>query len=629
MLWYDYPTAPGPSSSTTKEPMRAADPPPQKNLLLVEDEALLAFSTARRLAAHGYAVSTASSGEEAVAKACSTPPIDLVLMDINLGAGMDGTEAAQIILQERDIPVVFLSSHSEPEVVEKTEKITSYGYVVKGSDTTVLLASIQMAFKLHAAHLSNRAQQQALEAAYATLQQSEARVRASEERFRLLFENMTTGFALHEMIYDEQGRPVDYRYLEANPAFEALTGLRVAGLPGKTVRQILPNIEQDWIEIYGEVAQTGRPLSYTNYVAELKRTYDVRAFSPAKDQFAVIFSDITERQQAEDNLKELEQRYRRLFETIGDAILIHTAGGQILDCNPAACTLLGYSREELLALNGRSLLPEDFTRQNAAKLPDMLAGSATVIESVYHHKDGQWIPIEGIGKVIEFGGQPAFLVAARDIRARKQREVEMQRLVEEKNTLLSEIQHRIKNSLAQISSLVMLEQERAAHPETRTVLVELNSRVASLANLYGLLANSPDMRQIQLDQYLETIARGLVQSYLDAQVDLRLELVCDRVTVDVRRATAFGLILNELLTNAIKYAFPDGGAGCVWVGLSCGEGQVRLEVANDGRPLPADFDLGSTQGLGLQIVQVMAAQLRGTVTYRQDGRTAFVVTAPV
>jgi CheY-like chemotaxis protein len=127
-----------------------------KTILLVEDEAIIALTEKMTLEKYGYRVITARTGEEAVATVEKTPAIDLILMDINLGTGIDGTEAAAIILRQRDIPVVFLSSHTEPEVVAKTEKITSYGYVVKDSSGTVLDASIKMAFKLFEAKIKEK-----------------------------------------------------------------------------------------------------------------------------------------------------------------------------------------------------------------------------------------------------------------------------------------------------------------------------------------------------------------------------------------------------------------------------------------------------------------------------------------
>ena len=138
------------------------DPATPKTILLVEDEYLLAALEKAILERNCYRVTIASNGEKAVKAVEGDPGIDLVLMDINLGAGIDGTEAARRILALRDIPLAFLSSHTEPEVVETTEGITSYGYIVKNSGETVLVASVKMAFKLHEARLRERAHGESL-----------------------------------------------------------------------------------------------------------------------------------------------------------------------------------------------------------------------------------------------------------------------------------------------------------------------------------------------------------------------------------------------------------------------------------------------------------------------------------
>jgi len=156
-----------------------------KTILLVEDEALIALQEARLLQKEGYTVIQAYTGEEAVAVVKGTQSaIDLILMDINLGAGMDGAQAAQEILKEQDIPIVFLSAHTEPEVVEKTEKITSYGYVVKNTGATVLAASIKMAFKLHAAHQALRGANESLSLEIAERKQAEEKLRTSEANLK-------------------------------------------------------------------------------------------------------------------------------------------------------------------------------------------------------------------------------------------------------------------------------------------------------------------------------------------------------------------------------------------------------------------------------------------------------------
>jgi two-component system CheB/CheR fusion protein len=154
----------------------------------------------------------------------------------------------------------------------------------------------------------------------------------SEQRYRQLFENLTVGFGLHEMIYDEAGRAIDYRFLELNPAFERLTGLPRALAVGKTVKQIIPNIEQHWVDTYARVVETGQPIAYENYVAELQRYFDVWAFRPEPGKFATIFSDITARKKAEEILLRNEK-----LETV--SVL---AGGIAHDFNNLLSGLFGY-----------------------------------------------------------------------------------------------------------------------------------------------------------------------------------------------------------------------------------------------------------------------------------------------
>ncbi|MCU0292013.1 MAG: PAS domain S-box protein [Thermoanaerobaculaceae bacterium] len=129
-------------------------------------------------------------------------------------------------------------------------------------------------------------------------------LRDNEERYRTLFERMTEGFALHEIIVDDHGVPYDYRFLELNPAFERLTGLERVAVLGKTVREVLPGIEPRWIETYGTVALSGQPVQIEEHAAALGKTYEVRAYSPRHGQFAVLFTDITERKRSEVELRE-------------------------------------------------------------------------------------------------------------------------------------------------------------------------------------------------------------------------------------------------------------------------------------------------------------------------------------
>ncbi|MDD3877668.1 MAG: PAS domain S-box protein [Bacteroidales bacterium] len=131
---------------------------------------------------------------------------------------------------------------------------------------------------------------------------SQSALSESEEKYRLLFENITQGFALHEIILDDKGQAIDYMYVSANPAFEQLTGIDVKNITGKRITELMSNIEPYWIDTFGKVAINGYPIHYENYASDLDKYYDTWVFSPQKGQFAVIFSDITERKQAENTI---------------------------------------------------------------------------------------------------------------------------------------------------------------------------------------------------------------------------------------------------------------------------------------------------------------------------------------
>lgn len=141
-------------------------------------------------------------------------------------------------------------------------------------------------------------------------------LRDSEQRYRALFNSMTEGFALHEVICDQVGRPYDYRFLEINPAFEMLTGLKRDEVIGRTHNELMPDDDPKWNRLYGEVALTGTPVRFDNYSPVLKRHYEVYAYRPAPGQFAVIFTDITDRKRDEDALRESVQRVRTKLHSI-------------------------------------------------------------------------------------------------------------------------------------------------------------------------------------------------------------------------------------------------------------------------------------------------------------------------
>ncbi len=176
-------------------------------------------------------------------------------------------------------------------------------------------------------------------------------VQESEEKYRLLITQMHQGMALHEVVKDEEGSVIDYRFLEVNESFLKHTGL-TRDIIGKTVLDVLPNTESFWIERFGRVATTGEPDHFENFSRVLGKHFYVDAYSPRPNQFAVVVTDITERKNIESKLVENEERYRNLFENNHAVMMvINPKTGVIVDANPAAVDFYGWSKDELKSMN--------------------------------------------------------------------------------------------------------------------------------------------------------------------------------------------------------------------------------------------------------------------------------------
>lgn len=339
----------------------------QKVILLVEDERITAKTVTHTLEKHGYLVIHASTGEEAVITAGNCGKLDLLLTDIDLGGGMDGTLAAEEILKIRNIPALFLSGHTEPEFVEKTGKIISYGYIAKNTGETVLIASISMAFKLFEAHEKINSQKLELEISAremeAALKKIEAKNRdliiaqkqliESEGRYRRLHESMTDAYAMVDM---------NGKIIESNKSFQELTGYSGEELSKLTYEEITPEVWHEGEKQY--IIKTIRSIGNASpYEKEFIRKdgsvvpVEIRLFALFDDNknmhaLWAIVRDITERKNAEKLMAEANLMLQLVLDTIPSRIFWKGLDFKYSGCNRLVAMDAGLpSTEQLIGLD--------------------------------------------------------------------------------------------------------------------------------------------------------------------------------------------------------------------------------------------------------------------------------------
>ncbi|HOW82067.1 MAG TPA: PAS domain S-box protein [Spirochaetota bacterium] len=307
-----------------------------QTILLVEDEAIIAMAEASILKREGYNVIQAFSGDDAVTVALNGHKIDLILMDIDLREGMDGTETAKAILEHRDIPIIFLSSHMEPEIVEKTDRITSYGYVVKNSGPTVLFASIKMAFRLHATRLE--------------LLEREKRLAESEARFRSIYEqaqHLVGVLDMHGTLIDMNSMAKDFIKGEENaigkPFWEGAWWTHSSALIEKLKDAISrakmgesSRFNADHIDYRGQI-------HYIDFI--LKPVNDEKG-----KPFCLIAEgrDITELVLTEKSLRKTEEEYRRILDTMQAVYYRADLVGKVVTVSSSIKDIMGYEPDEII-----------------------------------------------------------------------------------------------------------------------------------------------------------------------------------------------------------------------------------------------------------------------------------------
>ena len=499
--------------------------------------------------------------------------------------------------------------------------------------------------------------------------QAESALRQSEERYRTLFESIDEGFTVIEVLFDENDKPIDYRFLEVNPAFENQTGLEQA--TGKTARQLVPNLEADWVETYGKIARTGESLRFENGSEAMNRWFDVYAFGigqPYERKVAILFKDISDRKRVEEELRQKNAILEVINESAPSPIFVKDREGRIIYANPATLEVLGKSASEVIGYRDCDLYPSPdlgaTVMENDQRI--MASGQTEVVEespdgirtflgmkAAYRNEAGVVIGLIGISY---------------DISDRKRIEAERERILQReqaarevaenanriKDEFLAVLSHELRSPLNPIlgwSQLLRRGKLDGVRTAQALETIERNAQLQSqliedLLDISRIMSGKltlvavPVNLSFVISAALETVR--LAAEAKSIHIEVNLEPNIREVYGDAGRLQQ---VVWNLLSNAVKFTPPEGR---VKVRLTQTNQDAQLQVIDTGKGIKSKFlpyvfehfrqeDGATTRqfgglGLGLAIARQIAELHGGRIWVESRGENQgamFTVELPV
>ena len=330
-----------------------------------------------------------------------------------------------------------------------------------------------------------------------------------------------------------------------------------------------------------------------------------------------VARDITERKRVEAQLRESEAKFRNIYDHA--PVMMHSVDemGIIRDVNCKWLEEMGYKREEVIGRRYDFLMtPESVERARSTVLPEFWrTGQIRNVTFQFVRKEGALVDVMlDCDATVDDAGRRISLSVVRDVTEQKRAEQQLKTSLQEKEVLLKEIHHRVKNNMQVISSLLSLQATYITDDQVRSIFSESRDRVKSMALIHEKLYNSMNLARINFCDYTRSLAAAIFRSYNTSPRRIRLEVSIGELFFGVDTAIPCGLILNELISNSLKHAFPKGRNGVISISLTAEEGGgFRLIVGDDGVGFPAGLDFRTAGTLGLRLVNMLVSQLHGRI----------------
>ncbi len=457
-------------------------------------------------------------------------------------------------------------------------------------------------------------------------------IRRSEERYRTIFENTLVG------IYRSS---LAGRFIVVNAAFAKMTGYEspedlvdsVSDIgtqfyvhPEERERTIAIVREWGYIDIELRIRRkNGGVIWIENY---MRMSHDENG----SIVFEGVAIDIDRKKRAEEELRRSEEKFNKAFYSNPIAMTITTfEDGRIVDVNREFERLTGMKRNDLINLSMSDLnLWKEIEERRRLVRRVMDEGSVFNIEVDLRSAEGDLRTYLWSAEQILVDGRPHVLASAHDITERKRTEERLTASLREKETLLKEIHHRVKNNLQVIISLLSLQSRKTKVPEVIAGLEDSQNRIRAMALVHERLYQSGDLSRVDFGNYLKSMAHELFHTYSAAAHGIELRVEAEEIFIGIDLAIPCGLIVSELISNSLKHAFPENSdvSREVMLALRKSGNMIEIDVGDNGVGLPESVDLGSTPSLGLVLVPQLVRQIKGEVLIDRASGTRFHISFP-
>ena len=580
-------------------------------VLVVDDDSDMLYSTSRIVESAGFEVTPAESGDNAIALSTTYRP-DLILLNVMM-PGLDGYTVCQRIKSNPEMVNTFVLMVTGKKVSDDDRArgllAGADGYLTRPTARKEFLALLHSLIRI---------------------QQTQKQIHKSEEWQQTSLNSMGDGV----IATDERGI-----ILFLNPRAESITGWSLNGAKGRPCHEVF-RIRNDrsgepMLNPVEHVLDLGVVIGITNHTILFRKDGSTRyiadSAAPIRDSenkitgVVLVFQDVTSDREKELSLEIAHREWEDMFQAIGHPTIILDANHEIIRANRAALDLVQIPMESLASKRCYHFFHNTQNPPVGCPMENMKTTG---------NFEKQDMEMEALGRTFLVSCTPVFdteqqlkhvIHIATDITQRKIAEDQIKKDLAERNLMLREIHHRVKNNLQVIISLINLQLHYVDEPRAKEILSEIKNRIYSMSVVHERLYRSQNFSEIHIQEYLEFIVTELRKSFGHlANIELRFDI--DDICLGIEKAIPFGLIVNELVTNTFKHAFPGNQAGEIKIRLKKQpDDQIILMVRDTGIGIPDSFDIVNPKTMGMKIVTILSQQLHGSLSVENKKGASFTL----